>query len=330
MNASKLRMGMTGMLAGAALLALTACGGSSDSSEGTSEPTTLTVGLIPIIDVAPIYVGIEEGFFEEQGLKIEPVLASGGAAIVPAVTSESYQIGFSNNVSLMIGQSKGLPLQTFAPGVGVSPDTESSKKNVGYCGVVSSGTGDIKDTSDLDGATIAVNTLNNIGDVTITPILEDKGVDVDSVSFVEMPFPDMPAALEGGHVDAVWVCEPFMTSLMDKGDNPLFNNYGEVDDNLPVASYFTSTKWAENNPEDLKGFTAALKKSMEYSSENPEAVRKVITEYTKIDSEVAGRIGLPDFPVEFNEDGLTKLIELSDNQGLLDESLTVEDFVQQP
>ena len=69
---------------------------------GADEQTTLTVGVIPIADVAPLYLGIKEGFFEEENLKIEPQLAEGGAAITPAVLSGDFQIGFSNTVSLLI------------------------------------------------------------------------------------------------------------------------------------------------------------------------------------------------------------------------------------
>lgn len=313
----------------AALSALTlvvvgACGSSDDGGSGDD---TLTVGLIPIVDVAPIYLGIEQGFFEDEGLTIKPVLASGGAAIVPAVSSGSYQIGFSNNVSLITGASKGLDLPAIAPGVGISPSTESSTEGVGYCSVMSGPDGKVTTAKDLEGATVAVNTLNNIGDVTIREALRKKNVDASKVDFVEMPFPDMPAAVKGGNVDAVWVCEPFVTSLLQDQAKPLFNNYGEVDPNLPVASYFANRRWVEQNPETLASFKKALAKSMEYATDNPDEVRDVITKYTKIDPETADEIGLPDFPTEFNDEGLSTLIELSDQDGLLEKDVTVDDLV---
>ncbi|HXF02613.1 MAG TPA: ABC transporter substrate-binding protein, partial [Arthrobacter sp.] len=82
----------------AAVLALTACGGGSPSGgggetapagggEASGGMTKINVGVIPIVDVAPIYLGKEEGFFEEEGLDLELTLAQGGAAIIPAITS---------------------------------------------------------------------------------------------------------------------------------------------------------------------------------------------------------------------------------------------------
>lgn len=316
---------VVGLVSASTLIALTACG--SDGGESADGNKTLTIGLIPIVDVAPIYLGIQQGFFEDEGLTIKPVLASGGAAIVPAVSSGSYQIGFSNNVSLIIGASKGLDLPAIAPGVGISSSTESSTKGVGYCSVMSAPGSKITDAKDLEGKKVAVNTLNNIGDVTIKAALKKKGVDASKVDFVEMPFPDMPAAVKSGNVGAVWVCEPFVTSLLADKANPLFNNYGEVDPNLPVASYFSSRKWVEKNPETVDSFKKALNKSMKYAADNPDAVRKVITEYTKIDPKTAKEIGLPDYPTEFNKEGLTTLIELSDADGLLEKDVTADDLI---
>ena len=73
--------------------------------------------MIPIADVAPLYLGIKKGFFEEEKLTIEPQLAEGGAAIIPSVMSGDYQIGFSNAVSLLIAASKDLPVQIISQGV---------------------------------------------------------------------------------------------------------------------------------------------------------------------------------------------------------------------
>lgn len=317
-------------IAGALTMLITACGGESGStSAAEGETTKLTIGLIPIVDVAPIYIGVKEGYFEEEGIELEPVLAAGGAAIVPAVTSNSYQIGFSNNVSLIIGVSKGLPLQMVAPGVAISPDNRSSNPDAGYCSVVTGPDSPIQTPADLSGKTVAVNTLNNIGDVTIKAALESEGVDPASVNFTELPFPDMPAAVEQNRIDAAWACEPFVTRVMDNGGRPILDNYGKTDPNLSVASYFASKQWAAQNPEALAAFKRAVDKSMKHASENPDAVRAVLPEYTSIDADTAGRIGLPAFPSTFNDESITKLIEYSEKQGLLGGPVTVEQLTGQ-
>ncbi len=59
----------------------------------------------------------------------------------------------------------------------------------------------------------------------------------------------------------------------------------------------------------------------------PDAVRNVLTQYTSIDAATAARIGLPAFPETFNESSLDKLIQYSQEQGLLGGPVTVQQLV---
>jgi len=85
-----------------------ACSGADPGSD--EEPVArLDVGIVPVIDVAPLYLGINKGFFAAHRLAVTPKLAASGSLIVPAVVAGEQQIGFSNNTSLLIGAAKGLP-----------------------------------------------------------------------------------------------------------------------------------------------------------------------------------------------------------------------------
>src|SRR5215218_6241618 len=106
----------------AAMLGIAACGGDDGGGGGgggsaSNKPVTLKVGVIPIADVAPLYVGIKQGFFKEENLTIQPQIAEGGATITAQTVSGDLQIGFSNVTSLIIASSKKLPVQIIASGV---------------------------------------------------------------------------------------------------------------------------------------------------------------------------------------------------------------------
>lgn len=317
------------VLAAGLALVLAACGqgGSSEAptpAGSTGGLTSITVGLMPIVDVAPVFVGIEQGFFESHGLQIQTEMADGGAAIVPAVTSNSYQVGFSNNVSLIIGISRGLPVQLVAAASGISP--ASTGPDTGYCAVVSAPGSEISSPADLAGTRVAVNTLNNIGDVTIRAALADDGVDGSAVSFLQMGFTEMPAALDSGSIEAAWLCEPFLTTVLADGALPLLDSYARTDPTLGVASYFVATDWAEANPEVVDAFRAALRESMEYARANPDAVRAAILEYTRVDEGIAEQMTLPDYPSELHDESLQRLIDLADQDGLLGGPVSLDDL----
>lgn len=79
------------------------------------------------------------------------------------------------------------------------------------------GDGPIREPRDLEGRTLAVNTLDNIAEVTALEALSAEGVDVDSIELTEVPFPDMQAPVENGEVDAAFFIEPFSTLAEEAG-----------------------------------------------------------------------------------------------------------------
>lgn len=307
----------------AAALVLTACGGPSDAaSEGDATEdgalTAVKVGVIPIVDVAPIYLGVQEGFFEDEGLDVQLELAQGGAAIVPAVASGEYQFGFSNVTSLLVASSKGLPLKAVAAG---NFTTGTPGEDFGAV-VVPEGS-DIEDAADLAGRTVAVNTLNNIGDTTIRKVVGDAGGDADDVEFVEMGFPDMPAAVAGEQVDAAWVVEPHLTTALQQGATVVSSNFAETDPDLMVAAYFTSEKQIAEDPEMVEAFTAAMDESLAYAAEHPDETRAVLDTYTEIDPAVKDAMVMPRFAPGLEESSFQLLADLGQEQGTFEEPVDV-------
>jgi NitT/TauT family transport system substrate-binding protein len=300
-----------------------ACGDDDDGGGGGGGPTTLNVGVIPIADVAPLYLGIDKGFFEEQQLTIKPQLAEGGAAITPAVLSGDFQIGFSNTISLLIAASEDLPVQIISQGV-LGGKTEKEA----WADLLVLKDGPIKDPKDIEGKTIAVNTLKNICEVTIKASLEKDGVAVDTLKFAEVPFPDMNAALEAGRVDGACVVEPFVsqgTAAAARGIDPF---YVRTAPDLTVATYFTSTQYAEENADVVDRFVSAMNKSLTYAQSHPDEVRDVLLDYTEIPPEAVDAIQLPIWRPDLNEPTIELLSELSVKYGLIEEQPDLDELIR--
>jgi NitT/TauT family transport system substrate-binding protein len=314
------------LMALACAVGMAGCGGDDDDGGGGGgggEPATLKVGVIPIADVAPLYLGIDKGFFEEQQLTIKPQLAEGGAAITPAVVSGDFQIGFSNIISLLIAASQNLPVEIISQGV-LAGKTEKEA----WADLLVLKDGPIKQPKDLEGKTIAVNTLKNICEVTIKASLEPENVALDKLKFTEVPFPDMNAALEAGRVDAACVVEPFVSqgkAGKARGIDPF---YVRTAPDLTVATYFTSTQYAEQNGDVVDRFVEAMNKSLTYAQENPDEVRKALLDYTEIPPEAAEQITLPVWRTDLNVPTIEKLSELSLKYGLIEEQPDLDELIR--
>jgi NitT/TauT family transport system substrate-binding protein len=312
--------------AAAALLA--ACGGGGSSGQpgatasagGTAAGKTeaITVGVIPIIDVAPIYLGVEKGFFSDRGLDVKLESGQGGAAIVPGVVSGQFQFGFSNVTSLLLASSQGLPLKVVTAG-----NYSTGEQGHDFGGVVVNADSPIKDAAGLAGKTVSVNTLKNIGDTTVRESIRKAGGDPDTVKFVELAFPDMPAALKEGRIDAAWVVEPFLSISKDQGARVVAWNFVDTDPNLMIAAYFTSEQLEKSNPEMVKNFTEAMNESLEYTQAHPDEARKALLTYTKIDEKVAQELTLPKWSSEINTASVQRLADLAEQDKLVDKKVDV-------
>jgi NitT/TauT family transport system substrate-binding protein len=313
------------LLALACAVGVAACGDDDDDGGGggEGEAATLNVGVIPIADVAPLYLGMKKGFFEEEQLTIKPQLAEGGAAITPAVVSGDFQIGFSNTISLLIAASQDLPVEIISQGV-LGGKTEEEA----WADLLVLKDGPIKEPKDLEGKTIAVNTLKNICEVTIKASLEEEGVAVDKLEFAEVPFPDMNAALEAGRVDGACVVEPFVSqgkAGKARGIDPF---YVRTAPDLTVATYFTSTQYAEENPDVVDRFVNAMNRSLTYAQSHPDEVRDVLLDYTEIPPEAAEQIKLPIWRPDLNEPTIERLSELSLKYGLIEEKPDLDELIR--
>ena len=312
--------------AAAAILVLSACSASeapeaTPTDEATGDLTPITVGVMPIVDVAAIYVGIAEGYFEDEGLDVTLELAQGGAAIVPAVVSGDYEFGFSNVTSLLLGVSNGVPIQA------VSAANFSTGEEPDIAAVVVPKDSPVTSVDELAGKTVAVNTLNNIGDSTVRNVVEQNGGDPSNIKFTEMGFPDMPAAVSSNQVDGAWILEPHLTRALNDGARVVAWNYAETDPDLMISAYFTSDAFAAESPETVAAFTAAMNKSLEFTDANPDITRSILDDYTQIDESVKAAMTLPRFKTELGEKNVQLLADLALKYGLVDSAIDVSQLV---
>ncbi|WP_436530781.1 ABC transporter substrate-binding protein [Actinoplanes sp. HUAS TT8] len=297
----------------ATILLLAACGDPGDPAPGASgPPDKVKAGVIAIVDVAPIYVGRLKGFFREENIDLELTTAQGGAAIVPAVLGGEYQFGFSNTISLLLAASKKLPIKVVANG-----NNSTGVDGQDFAGLFVKADSPIRSPKDLAGRKVAANTLKNIVETTVRASVRKDGGDAAAVRFTELAFPDQVPALESGQVDAIFVVEPFQQAAVLAGARRIASSYVDAAPDLTVAMYFTSNQLASADPDLVRRFTAAMKKSLAYADGHPDEVREAIGTYTKIDPTVRAALILPKWPAEVNRASVEALAGLAVTDGLL-------------
>jgi NitT/TauT family transport system substrate-binding protein len=194
--------------------------------------------------------------------------------------------------------------------------------------VLSKKGGSIKDAKTLEGQTVSVNNLNNVGPLTINNAMEKAGADYTKIKYIEIPFPDMNAALDAKRVDAAFEVEPAYSGGLAGGGTAIVHSYETTAPNMTVATYFASKEYIAKNGDVVDRFKRAIEKSLEYSAQNPDAVRKAVGTYTEIPKEVIDKIHLPVWKADLNEPTIQQVADLAKKYGYIEEVPSMDDLIK--
>lgn len=295
-------------------------GGEQEGSTGDLIP--VKVSLTPVADMAPYWLGVAEGFFEDEGLDVTIEPNQGGAAALPAVMSGQFQFSSANPNTLFVAADQGLEpriLLTTAASTGVEGEDTGA--------IVVPDDSAIQGPADLAGHTVAIPTFNSINEAVVGIAVDKAGGDVDDVEFVEVPFPDMPAALSTGQVDAVAVVEPFLSATLADGGRAVSWMFQEANANLPITLLYTTQQYVEENPDIVDAFTAAARRSFEYATENEQEAREILTSYTKLSPEQIDSITLPRWPADVDVDAVSVIADWIYERGTVDEPVDISSLL---
>ena len=314
---------LTAALGLTALLA--ACGGSGGAPAGGSgsgpEKTHLTVGALPIIDDAPLFLAIKRGYFKQEGLTVTPQIITQSTLALPDMLHGTVDIiGGGNYVSYFEGQTQG----TFSIRV-LTAATTCQPSSFAVLALPGSG---ITGPAGLAGKTIAVNLTNNIQTLMTSAVLKADGVNAASVKYVAIPFPDMAAALKAHRVDAISVVEPFLTGAEHTiGAKVVMSECSGPTADFPLSGYFATTAWTKQYPKTARAFQRAMAKAQALAASDPAAVKQILPSYTKITAQAAQGINLNSFPATTDAAQLQRVADLMLSGGLVKSRFSVQPLI---
>lgn len=320
---------------GAAGLLLTGCSGGSLSGEegggesggGSEDLTPITVGLLQIAPASVVQLGIDEGVFEEHGLDVDVQLGQGGAALLPAVQSGDIQFAVGNPQSVLTAASQGLDMRIIANYSRNYENPEDTEENAPSGLVVQEDSG-IESYSDLEGKTVAVNTLQTQGHLATMEMVEQDGGDPSKVEFTEIAFPDQQAQLEQGNIDAAWIPEPFISGAKATDGIVQLGDPLRVIDGLPTMVTFTSGDFAEADPETTAAFRDAITEAAEMAMADDELYRQAVVDFTGMDAAVVENVNLEYITGELDPQPIEELNDLAVKYGMLENPADLDTVIE--
>ena len=250
------------------------CGSKKESSQGSSSSATVKVTLNEVahsIFYAPMYVAIEEGYFEEEGIDLTLVTGFGADKTMTAVLTGEADIGFMGSEST---------IYTYAGGTAdyVINFAQLTQRAGNF--LVSREPIDDFHWDMLKGKDVLGGRAGGMPEMVFEYILKKNNIDPKTDLSIDqsIDFGSTAAAFSGGQGDFTVEFEPHATSLEAKGDGYVVASLGEDSGYVPYTAFSAKKSFIETHPDVIQSFTNALQKGMDYvNSHSPEEIAKVIS-----------------------------------------------------
>ena len=241
-------------------------------------PATLNIAAIPSDIAGSPYYAADMGFFKAAGLEAQFSALANGPAITAAVLGGSADIGYSNVISLANAHARGLPIAILFPAnlhVHEAP-------TAGLLAVKKSSP--IASAKDLNGKVMGVLGLNIIADIAARYWIDKNGGDSKTVKSVEMPFPEMKAALEADRIDCAALDTTGDPLLGKPGDTLrlLASTFDAVAPRFAPSVWFSTTEWVSKHPAQVKAFIAAMRQTAQWANTHHRESAEILAKYVHL------------------------------------------------
>ena len=300
-----------------------------DNKDGEELETVRLAEVAHSIFYAPMYVAIEDGYFEEVGIDIELSLANGADKVSAAVLSGDADIGFAGSEATIYVYNGGEKdyLKTFA---------RLTQKDGSF--IVARE--DIKDFTldDLVGKTIIGGRAGGMPEMTLEWALTDAGIDPKKDVNIDtsVAFSAMSSAFIGGTGDFVALFEPNALELEKEGYGYVVASLGELGGVVPYTAFFARDSYLNENNELIENFDKAIQKGIDFvhNSSDKKVAEAIIDQFpdtslddlTKIVKRYRSIDAWPD-NTEFTEEEFDHLQDIMINAGELDSKVPFSDLM---
>lgn len=248
-------------------------GNTGDSGSSAEELQTVRVGYHADWNGASLVaISNDQGYWEEEGLKVEASVFTSGPVEVQALQSDDLDFAY-------IGQGAMWLPATGAAKIAVINTLSAASRIIAQPGLNS--------MADLAGKKIGVPEGTS-GDLVLTLALEDAGMTRDDVEVVSMDATTIVAAFSSGQIEAAASWYPLISTIK-----------AQVPDLVEVASeaelvagggsptaHVTSNRIVEEDPELVSKFDAVMRKAMDFRAEHTDEAIQITADFLKIPVDV--------------------------------------------
>jgi putative hydroxymethylpyrimidine transport system substrate-binding protein len=227
---------------------------------GNEKELSLALDWYPNSNHAGIYSAIDEGFFDEEGIKLSVYTPSDPTAIISSVASGRDDFGLSYHPDILQAQSAGLEIVSV---LSISQHPLNS--------IMTLKKSSIKNPSHLRGKVIGYPGIPS-NKAMLETVLSSQNININDVETVDVGF-ELVKALVSGSVDAIigayWTHESIVMELQGYEIEIMRLEEWGVPDYYELI-LITNKSFLEENKSDVEKVVNSFKKGYEFSIKNPQ------------------------------------------------------------
>ena len=247
-----------------------ACAGIMCGCQPKDENTVKLIEVTHSVFYAPLYVAIDGGYFEEEGIKIE--LSNGGGAdkCMTSIISGQSDIGLMGPEAAIYIYNEGrndFPL-IFA---------QLTKKDGSF--LMARNPDDNFSWSSIEGKEVIGGRKGGVPAMALEYGIKKAGLQ-DGVNYTlnyDVQYDLIGAAFKSGTGDFCTMFEPAASNMQKAGIGYIVASVGEQSGNMPFTAFMATQSYINKNPEKMEKFTRAIIKAMEFvNTRSAEEIAKVL------------------------------------------------------
>jgi NitT/TauT family transport system substrate-binding protein len=208
----------------------------------------------------PFYLGLERGYYKEEGIDLTIGEGQGSVRAVQTVGAQGDTFGLSDGGSVIAGVAKGAPVKAVMAITNSSPYAISVRNDAG-----------IKTLKDVEGKTIA-SAPGEAGLALLPALLKRNGVDADKVKILRVEGAGKMVAIAEKRVEAIESgLDNQSLTLAAQGLAITDFGYAAYGVNTVGLTIHTNRDTLAGNPDLVRRFVKATTRSFEAAIKDPDA-----------------------------------------------------------
>ncbi|MFC2055607.1 ABC transporter substrate-binding protein [Chloroflexota bacterium] len=286
------------------------------------ELTKIRLATLPVMELTPVFLAQQEGFFAKHGVEVETIPTASGQEKDQLLAVGEADCGQGEHLSTLLFNQEKTQVQQ------VTGSYRPSETHPIFSIIAAANSG-IESLEDLKGVEIGTSEAT-INEYVATGILQKNGFSDEDIKFIGVPrIPDRLALIASGELKSASLPSHLGLMATQQGAK-LIADDGKYPE-LIEATWICRIDFIDENPEAIKGYVSGIAEAVQMINADPQKYKNIAIENNLIPKPIAETYVMPTFPPPYvpSVEGFEAVYKWALEKGIItNENISYEESVR--